>query len=243
MILEQPGNRMAEPARLAEIIGTPDNRLKPAEERHVLISQDELVRLDLEFMIVDRARAFAAKIEIGMVSQRERRRPIGGRLRLDHEVIVVCHRVGNGNIEVAGISLFAIGTAASESQRWGAIRPLHRSRLPHSSAETARAAVKMIRAIVGLKSIDLAIELEARICDPSSNPSDDGAEVATVVKIIAKFRVTQNDIGNLASPVRHQEPRDDASISDRFDHQSAGSSQRPCLHRLPGWERAEPSRL
>ena len=142
----------------------------------------------------------AGEVEVGVIGQVDRRGFVGRGGVVDDEFVVVRERVDNRNVEVAGITFFAIGTLAREFD--GRVFAGGCFGLPVGLVETFASAVQMMGAVVGGEAVFLAVELEAPMGDAIGAASDDAAEIRTVVLDVAIERIeAEGDVAGAAVSV------------------------------------------
>jgi hypothetical protein len=115
VVLKQQRDRDAQSAGLTKISYMADHGSKPTQKSHVLVDQDGLIGMDLEFMIGDGTSGFSGEVEVGVVGEIEGRRPVRNSLGFNDENIIAGDRIDDGDIHGARVALFAVRGAVCEA--------------------------------------------------------------------------------------------------------------------------------
>ncbi len=143
------------------------------------------------------AAAFAAKIEIGMLSQIDRRRFVRGGLVLDFHRVIILQPIRDHDGKVSRIAFFAVFAHIAQSQPWGVIHQAGLRR-PKHFIESDFAAVEMtwnaVRRIVRSQRVRGAIESETPVRDSVSKASHHRTEVRRPLDIVFNRIVAEDDV-------------------------------------------------
>ena len=130
-----------------------------------------------QFVVVDRGRAVARQIEIGVVREIDGRGLVGRGFVFDAELVLVGEGVGDLRGERARIALFAVGAGVGEDDAFAG-GGLERLALPDDLVEAALdAAVERVGRVVDGERVVLAVERELAGGDPIRDAAGRAAEV------------------------------------------------------------------
>jgi hypothetical protein len=204
MISKQLRYRLPNVPKLAEVVVSANHRCNLSKKSHSFIGQYERIGVDLELVIGDGTGRFARKVEVGVLSRTERRRPVGRSLDFNQESIVVSDGISDSHIHFSWVSLFAVRASVSKTKRGGPVCIFSRDSGPDFLIESLDTAVKVVRPIVPGQFVSISFEIEMRAGDASCDPSYEGAEIEAAGKVRFEIVETKNYIGQASISVGRQ---------------------------------------
>ena len=221
MRLAQP--RLDHP-RLTEVEGRAGHRRDRGRNQrfvHLAIAAAE------DLQLVPQHRPATRQVEVVVMRQVDHRRRIGRGFVLDGPAHLVIEPVPHHRPQPAREALVARRAVELQSQAAVALglRP------PQQVAESARAAVQAVAAVVGHQRVAFAVQPERGARDAVAIPADDHAEMRIAQHVVLERRQAQHDVGRFAPRIRHLQPRDDAPMGDRRQPQAAPVVHRELMHR------------
>ena len=110
-----------------------------------------------------------------------------------------------------------------QSEQHATIVPLaHIEHAPHPLAETQRAAMQVIGALVGGDLVGPAIEIEAAASDAIAEPADERTHVGAIAHVLLEAVEMQDEVAAHAAH-RIAETAQDCAIGEHFQLQAGGS--------------------
>src|SRR6185312_9560838 len=183
VIPEETGNSLTQDPRAPEIVPGIHDRSHLTLESHEFIGCNELNRMDLKFMVHNRADALPCQVEIGMKSEAERCRSIRLPAHLHRQDVVFGNRVGHCHVQGPWIPFFEVGAPIVQTQRGIPVRRLRGSSLPYPLVASGLPAMTMVWRIIGDKFVTHFIETELSIGYPTRNTPHHAAEIAWIAGI------------------------------------------------------------
>ena len=141
------------------------------------------------------------QVEVGVVRQVDRRRPVGGSLVIDAHPVSPGQGVGHSNLQPAGIALLTVGTGVSKPH--SRIDAGGGLTVPEPLVEADVATMDVVGAEVASELVDGAIELESACRDAIGHAPDDTAHVGHVRLVIGDLVVAQDHVLHGAVPAAH----------------------------------------
>ena len=141
-----------------------------------------------------------------MVRQVDGRGPIGGGGVINPQLVLLGERVTDGNLEIAGVTLVAIGAAVAELDG----RPSPESRRagpPRRRIESPRAAVEVVAIAVEGELVGLAVQGEFSLAGAEGRPADDAAKIWVRLLVLFQIIETEYHVAQLALAITASKAR------------------------------------
>ena len=146
-----------------------------------------------------------------MVREVQRRGAIGLRVVLDVQLVVVGERERDGDGDLAGKALVAVGAHEVEEDT-GVTGALERLRSPQLRVKPVRTAVQRVRTLVRLEPPGRAVELEGGAADPVRDATNRGAEERVAGDVTFELVVVQRELIGTALTIRRAKTDDRRAV-------------------------------
>ncbi len=122
---------------------------------------------------------------------------------------VAVERIGDRNLQVAGIAFFAIFGKIRQPEGGG----VELSRVPDDGVKTFLSAMERIGAVVLVERIFFSVELERCPADPVAVTADDGAEIGVrLVEVFSDAVIPEDNVGRVAVLVGNDQADDPGAV-------------------------------
>lgn len=169
-----------------------------------------------QFVVMDRAAA--RKVEVAVVGQVDGGRPVGRGAIMDSDFVPLVERIGDGHLEVARVSLFAVDARVEELH--GRLIGIHGLPVhgPKPLVEADLAPVQVIGAVVDRQLVALAVNRELAQRNPVGHPAGDCPKERMPLEVTRQIVEPQDHVAHHSAAVRHVQFGDDQAIVGDLEH-------------------------
>ncbi len=214
----------ADRRRRREVERRPRDRSDHAGRDQRGVDRRVVVGLEPEDVILDRAGALTAEVEVRVVREVDDRRLVGGGVVVHPQLVLVRERVGHIDLQRARIALLAVRARVAELDAAG-----HDRALPDDLVEALDATVERVGPVVLGQRVRDAVERERAIRDAVGIAPRDRPEVRALGHVVGQVVETERDVRDSALAIRRVDLGDDAAVGDDLHRRAALVRKRELL--------------
>ena len=187
------GDSVADAGRLTEVDRGAFDRSNLTRRDQTFVGQRVAVGVDLQLVVEDGLAAFTAQVEVAVIGEIHGCRLVGRGDIVDADFVLVSQLIGHGDIELAGVTFFAIRAGVPEDHA-GALFVLERFGGPDDLAEVPGGApVQVVRPVVDRQLVVFALEGELPLGDSVGDAAGGTAEVLVPFALVSGDVVEAED--------------------------------------------------